>query len=198
LQGGRVNTRHYWSGPDAGQPGTRFNVGMRDGAEGWELHGLDLVKKQKAALWERYTRKQIAVQFDLEFKQGIWGMSGHIIQDNHMFLLVNRDKAAAVDEHKHEAYFIDRNTFHWQSQNSTSPASNRGQMIKNHKEIGMAVHLFVRERQKERGKTMPFYYCGDLDYMEWAGGEKKGEPISVTWRMHDELSELLFNLFEDK
>jgi hypothetical protein len=156
------------------------------------------VKKQKAALWERYIRKQIPGQFDLEFKQGLWGMSGHIIQENHMFLLVNRDKATSEEAHKYEDYFIDRNTFHWQSQNSTSPDSKRGQQIKGHKENGMAVHLFVRERAKEGGKTMPFYYCGDLDFVEWEGGEEKGEPISVTWRMHDELAERLFELFEGK
>jgi len=186
-----------WFGPDAGQPGTRFDVGMRDTEHGWAIEPLGLdPARQKAVLWERYTRKQIPGQFDLEYSQGLWGMAGFIIQDNHMFLLVNRDKAKSEDAHKYKDYFIDRSTFHWQSQNRTTPSSAAGQKIKNHADQGIAVHLFVRERAKERNKTLPFYYCGDLEFMSWEGGEANDEPISVTWKLKDKLSERLFELFE--
>ena len=115
-------------------------------------------------------------------------------KEGHTFLLVTLDKQDADADFQYSDYFQDQSTFHWQSQNQTTPASKAGQSIKKHVAQGITVHLFVRQRKKEGNKAAPFYYCGDLDFVDWEGGEEKKKPISVTWRLQDELPKHLYEI----
>jgi hypothetical protein len=70
------------------------------------------------------------------------------------------------------------------SQNRTTQKSTHGQLIKNHNEQGVAIHLFVRARAKTlAGKVESFLYCGLVDFLSWSG-EK---PITVQWRLRAEV-----------
>src|SRR3954471_21728427 len=51
-----------------------------------------------------------------------------------------------------------------------------GQGHRNHKEMGLHVHLLVRKTKKTGSKPTPFTYCGEVDFQSWVGNT----PITVT------------------
>jgi hypothetical protein len=56
-------------------------------------------------------------------------------------------------------------------------------LIRNHREEGIAVHLFVRRRKVIDGKGAPFVYCGPVEFESWEGEQ----PISINWRLREEV-----------
>jgi len=181
-----------WFGRDAGQPGTRHFISFEKAEGDWVMKPIGAAAAAAAngpELWRRYSREEIPPLFCLEFNTGLW-RQGFVRKGTHMFLLVTLEKPDLAAEFQYQDYFIDRRTFHWQSQNRTTQSSKDGQAIKNHRKTGEAVHLFVRVQKKESNKAAPFYYCGDLDFMSWEG-EK---PISVTWQLENEVPAKLYEL----
>jgi superfamily II DNA or RNA helicase len=86
-------------------------------------------------------------------------------------------------------YFINDSLFHWQSQNSTSPESPKGQSYILHRQIGKKIILFVREAIKGADElTMAYVCCGLLDYVSHEGSK----PMSITWRMEVPPPPMLF------
>ena len=149
------------------------------GEEGvWRLVPEGLQQSDGAVLWQRYSREQVPGLFGLEFA-GPTLQQGFLVKDQHMILFVTLDKSDKAAEHKYGDRFLSPTEFEWQSQNRTRQGSKHGEAIRYHEEQGIAVHLFVRPKSKERGKTVPFTYCGDLEFVRWEG-EK---PITVWWRM---------------
>jgi len=183
-----------WFGPDAGQPGTQFTVDIRHGEDGWEIKGPEL-RTDGAQLWKRYSREQIPGLYGFVFNTGAWN-SGFVRKESHTFLLVTLDKQDANVDFQYRDYFENESTFHWQSQNQTTPTSKAGQSIKSHAAQEIEVHLFVRQKKKEGNKAAPFHYCGDVDFVDWHGGEEKKEPISVTWRLQNDLPDRLYDMLK--
>jgi len=134
-------------------------------------------------------REEIPPLFNLQFNPGLWN-SGHVCPKDHsdQFLLVTLSKQGRVREHQYHDYFIDRDHFHWQSQNSTAPNGSKGKAIIDHQKNGSCVHLFVRALKLESGKAAPFIYCGAVSY-ESHEGEK---PMSVTWLLKTSLPDCVF------
>src|SRR5215831_5524395 len=83
--------------------------------------------------------------------------------------------------------FLSRDVFQWQSQNKTSQQGAVGQRIRNHRAQGVEIHLFVRQTAKENGHTLPFVYCGQLEFMDWEGER----PITVRWKLQQQLTNSL-------
>ncbi|PCI28451.1 MAG: helicase [SAR324 cluster bacterium] len=131
-------------------------------------------------LHQRFMREQIPHLFGMEFKPGAWN-SGYVSPKGHhdQYLLVTLNKSGKAVEHQYHDYFIDNKTFHWQSQNSTSPSVSKGRAIINHLVDGSKVYLFVRKHKLEGGKGSPFYYCGRVTYKKHEG-EK---PMNVVWEL---------------
>jgi len=76
-------------------------------------------------------------------------------------------------------YAISPTQFHWESQSTTSIASATGQRYIHHREVGVNVLLFVRQRRAQDGRTMPYTFLGPVDYVS-----HKGErPISFVWKL---------------
>jgi hypothetical protein len=94
-------------------------------------------------------------------------------------LLVTLNKQGKAQEHRYHDHWIDEHTFHWQSQNATTPASKRGQEIIAHVAKGIAIHLFVRETKLGGGKAAPFVYRGPVTYQSHLGSN----PMSVTFKL---------------
>ena len=63
-----------------------------------------------------------------------------------------------------------------------------GQSLKEHREKGVTIHLFVRKAGKIDGRAAPFFYCGDLEFVSWKG-EK---PITVARRLRNAVPDRLF------
>lgn len=132
------------------------------------------------AVGQRFMREEIPGLFGHEFNPGNWN-SGHVVLEDipaHV-LLVTLNKQGRDAAHRYQDYFIDDKTFHWQSQNSTTPQSKRGREIIEHERRGIGVHLFVRENRLEGGKAAPFTYYGPVRYRKHEGSG----PMSVTWEL---------------
>ena len=168
-----------WFGPDAGKPGTKHQVLLRQEFGTWSLRpaGASTVG---ATPYKAYRRLEIAPLFGLPYSERYWGQ-GFVAQPGHMFLFVTLDKSEHADAFKYKDHFLSADTFQWQSQNRTTQESATGKSIASHKSRGIVVHLFVRSRAKTpsgQGAAL-FYYCGSVEFVSWTG-EK---PITVIWKL---------------
>lgn len=134
------------------------------------------------AIGQSFMREEITSLFGEEFNPGSWN-SGHVVlsQQNAHILLVTLNKQGKAANHRYTDYWIDENTFHWQSQNATTPISKRGREIIEHRMQGRKIHLFVREHKLSTGKAAPFLYFGPVDYVSHQGSE----PMSVTFSLNN-------------
>ena len=138
------------------------------------LNPLDL------AIGQSFNREDIPVLFGEEFNPGNWN-AGHVVlkdQPIHV-LLVTLNKQGKAKEHRYHDYWVDEHTFHWQSQNSTMPEDKRGKELIDHHKLGIAIHLFVRERKLSGAKAAPFTYFGEVRYVSHKGSG----PMSIEWRV---------------
>lgn len=135
---------------------------------------LDLVVGQV------FSREDIPPLFGESFNPGSWNV-GHVVLNDKKahVLLVTLNKQGKAQEHRYHDHWIDEHTFHWQSQNATTPASKRGQEIIDHLAKGIAIHLFVRETKLGGGKAAPFVYRGQVTYQSHLGSN----PMSVIFKV---------------
>lgn len=138
------------------------------------LDPLDLMIGQVIA------REEIPALFGESFNPGNWN-SGHVVLNDRKahVLLVTLSKRGRSEDHRYIDHWIDDRTFHWQSQNQSSPAEKRGREIINHQQLGISVHLFVRTERLSAGKSAPFVYHGPVDYQSHTGAK----PMSVVFSL---------------
>jgi len=138
-------------------------------------------------LHQRFMREEIPPLFNLPFNKS-W-QQGHVCPKaiDEQILFVTLNKRNHGKEHRYHDYFIGSQTFHWQSQNRSSPSNSFGQKIINHESNGSKVHLFVRKHKMAGKKAAPFVYLGQLTYKEHNGAE----PMNVVWGMEEPLSKIL-------
>ena len=137
---------------------------------------LELVVGQAIA------REDIPGLFGTEFNPGNWNV-GHVVlpeQKAHV-LLITLNKQGKAKEHRFADYWIDEQTFHWQSQNSTTPQSSKGKGIIDHARNGWTIHLFVREHKLSNGKSAPFTYHGPVQYVRHEGSG----PMDVILKLNE-------------
>lgn len=80
----------------------------------------------------------------------------------------------------YEDYAVNKTLFHWQSQNSISPNSPKGESYIQHKTIGKKILLFVREQNvDEYGFTMSYTFLGETEFIK----SKGAKPMSVEWKL---------------
>lgn len=130
---------------------------------------------------QAFMREDIPPLFGTTFNPGSWNV-GHVTlpQQNAHVLLVTLNKQGKAQAHRYHDHWIDAHTFHWQTQNSTTPSSKRGQEIIHHQAKGISLHLFVREHSKAAGgKAMPFVYKGRATVMKWEGAGPMGVWLGV-------------------
>ena len=85
-----------WFGPDAGRPGTRHEVALEPGEDGWIIRPIGR-PSSKPELWRAYSREQIPPLFGLKFSQAIWN-KGYVLRGNQIFLLVTLDKSTKTED----------------------------------------------------------------------------------------------------
>lgn len=121
-------------------------------------------------------RADIPAMFHEVFNPGNWN-SGHVVlsdQKAHILLVTLSKQGQSVD-HRYVDHWVDEHTFHWQSQNATSPESKRGREIIQHQELGISIHLFVRQQKLAAGEGAPFVYFGKVRYRSHSGSK----PMSI-------------------
>jgi hypothetical protein len=175
-----------WFGPDAGLPGTNFQVHCELAHGQWVLKPQLKVEDTELVEFKRYSREQIPRFFGEEFNPGKWN-AGHITAPTgaakHIILLVTMEKQDMMEGHQYADKFLSDDVFEWQSQNSTARSSTRGKQLSEHRQLGLNVHLFIRKTKKLGGKAAPFTYFGAVDFVDWEGDK----PISIRWKLRSKL-----------
>jgi superfamily II DNA or RNA helicase/HKD family nuclease len=182
-----------WFGPDAGRPGTSFQVVFELTESGYRMSPVGrtiAVQPQGPSLWQTHLREKIPALFGLTFSEAIWN-AGFVATDRYLFLLVTLEKADLPDDHDYEDQFLNPDRFQWKSQNRTTQSSKHGQMLRHHVTKGLKVHLFVRRSKKIRSQSAPFYYCGEVTFETW----QDERPITINWRLSTPVPERLHALF---
>src|SRR5262245_54779007 len=177
-----------WFGDDVGLPGRAERVRFRKGENSilMEPFAAPTASASGPKVWERYLREAIPPAFGLSFNPGTWNV-GFIVSQPHIFLLVTLSKDDMNPEHQYADHFLSEQEFAWQSQNQTTQKSKRGQLIRNHNEMGIHVHLFIRPNKKTGQRPTPFIYCGEVDFVSWEGDN----PITVLWRLREPVPQTL-------
>jgi SOS-response transcriptional repressor LexA len=125
-----------------------------------------------------FKREDVPALFGEVFNPGNW-QAGHVVLEDKKahVLFVTLNKQGKAEEHRYHDYWVDEHTFHWQSQNSTGPASKKGHQIIHHASLGIGIHLFVRDTKMAGNKSAPFVYVGKVEYVSHTGSN----PMSVTF-----------------
>ena len=106
---------------------------------------------------------------------------GYVARPEGIFLLVTLVKSGLSPQHAYQDRFLGADLFQWQSQNRMTRESRPAGILRDHRERGIAVHLFVRRNKLLQGKASPFVYCGEVDFDGWEGDA----PITVRWRLRE-------------
>jgi len=180
-----------WFGPDAGLPGTAHKVVFSRDGDAYDLAPLGR-RDARLELWRSYSREEIPALFGLKFSRATWN-AGYVVPFGHMFLLVTLKKSGTGGNFLYDDRFLTPSTFQWQSQNRTTQRSPNGQLILHHAARGIPVHLFVRsERKTPNGRSAPFVYCGDVEFVSWEGDK----PITVRWQLPTPVPDRLASLLQ--
>ncbi len=115
------------------------------------------------AIGEAFLREDIPALSGETYNPGNWN-SGHVVLNDHKapVLLVTLTKQGTAEAHRYVDHWIDEHTFHWQSQNATTPESKRGRESIEHEKLGVSPHLFIRETKLGGGTAAPFVYYGPV------------------------------------
>ncbi|WP_342822189.1 HNH endonuclease [Candidatus Lucifugimonas marina] len=98
---------------------------------------------------------------------------------NSYFLFVDLEKTGK-ETRFHFDDFFEEDFFHWDSQTTQHIDTPKIQDVVNGNTIPL---LFVRVRQKEKSKTLPFIYCGRLRYVSHE--ENTSKPVHIIYQNVD-------------
>lgn len=97
-----------------------------------------------------------------------------------LLITLNKTEKEFSQTTLYEDYAIDKNLFHWQSQNKTRPESATGQRYIHQREKGNIVLLFVRSAKVDAYKrSMPYTFLGAADIASWQGSQ----PMSIIYKL---------------
>jgi SOS-response transcriptional repressor LexA len=135
------------------------------------------------AIGRSFMREAIPPFFGETFNPGNWN-SGHVVLDEGKthILLVTLNKQGKAEDHRYLDHWVDDHTFHWQSQNSTSPTNKRGRQLIEEQKLGTTIHLFIRETKLNAGKAAPFTYYGKVRYRSHSGAN----PMSIIFKLTED------------
>ena len=105
-------------------------------------------------------------------------ISGITRFENCVLMFVTLDKQDRIEAHKYnDVFMLDGKQFHWESQSkNTTSTQSISQIIG-----GFPAILFVRVYDKIKGKTQPFIYAGQLNYLE----HHSQKPVQILYDVID-------------
>ncbi len=132
----------------------------------------------------RYNRNQILVairrhKFEKAKPSREGSSSEKSINTEALFVTLKKSDKEYSPTTMYEDYALNKHLFHWQTQNSASPNTPKGQAyIKSEKNF----LLFVREQNKdEYGFTMGYVFLGKVEFQKYSG-EK---PMNIEWKLKE-------------
>lgn len=128
---------------------------------------------------QKYSKKDLASLIDeprlLNVREGVSSCDN---SDSYL-LFVDLEKE---DKEKrfHFDDFFEEDFFHWDSQTTQHIESPKIQEVVTG---SVVTYLFVRVKQKEKSKTLPFIYCGRVKYVSHEKGTNK--PVHILFQNID-------------
>ena len=116
----------------------------------------------------------------------------HWAQAHHtelLFITLEKSDSEYSPTTRYEDYPISPTLFHWESQNTVSPETEKGRRYLTHAERGENVVLFVRERKKgPRDETAPYVCLGNATYVH----HESERPMRIVWKLERAMPARLF------
>ena len=143
---------------------------------------IDLGYTFPLKIHSRYNRNQILVAIRRhQFKKAKPSREGSSfeksINTEALFVTLKKSDKEYSPTTMYEDYALNKNLFHWQTQNSASPNTSKGQAYINSEK---KVLLFVREQNKDEfGFTMGYVFLGETIFQKYSG-EK---PMNIEWKL---------------
>lgn len=136
------------------------------------------------ALHGRYQREEILAALGhanltrppSQFREGVLKTDVNGRTVDAFFVTLNKSEAEYSPSTMYRDYPISPSLFHWESQSTTSVASETGQRYITG---GSTVLLFVRRERKNDFGTAPYTYLGEARYVSHNGDR----PVAVTWKL---------------
>ncbi|KGM98067.1 DEAD/DEAH box helicase [Clostridium botulinum] len=146
-------------------------------------------------LYEQYQMVDIALLSNYTKTHSSFRGSGLLANGKEYFLFIDLHKEEDIKESiNYNDKFIDRETFQWQSPNTTSQESERGKNIIYNRERGVNLHLFVRKYKTIDKIVQPYIYIGKGDVEEFYG-EK---PITTILKLENKVPHGIYTEFIEK
>lgn len=146
-------------------------------------------------LYMQYKMTDTALLSNYEKAHSSFRGSGLISNGSEYFIFVDLHKEEGIKESiNYKDKFINEGFFQWQSPNSTSQNSERGQNIIHNKERSVNLHIFIRKYRQIDGLVQPYIYIGKGNVIEYQG-EK---PITVKIKLENQVPFGLYNEFVKK
>ncbi|MDR4947192.1 DEAD/DEAH box helicase [Neobacillus cucumis] len=146
-------------------------------------------------LYEQYQMVDVALLSNYRKIHSSYRGSGLLTNGNDYFLFIDLHKEEDIKESiNYKDKFLDSQYFQWQTPNSTSQNTDRGQNIIHNSKRGIKLHLFVRKYREIDGKNEPFIYIGTGETVHYEG-EK---PITVKIKLENEIPSILYTEFIKK
>ncbi|MDN7129662.1 DUF3427 domain-containing protein [Pseudidiomarina sp. 1APR75-15] len=152
-----------------------------------QFHALPDLESSGLKLHGAYQNREImtAVGYHTEshfaaVREGVWREQEARVE----LLFVTLDKQNAVHEGvAYDDYAINRELFHWQTQNTAAPHTIAGRPYLESAVNGWRFQLFVR-----LNKDHAYRACGPLEFVKSEGAR----PMSITWKLKYPLTARLF------
>jgi len=140
-----------------------------------------------------YTRDEILSGLNfLTFKKQITIREGvkylSDLKTDLLFITLNKTEKDYSPTTMYKDYALDENTFHWQSQSTTSDTSPTGQRYIHHLKKKSHVFLFVREQKQINNLACPYNFIGPATYVRHSGSL----PMSIVWLLKYPMPARLF------
>lgn len=99
-----------------------------------------------------------------------------------LFITLNKSKKDYSPTTLYNDFAISETLFHWQTQNSTSPNTEKGKSYLKHRELNKKILLFVREANEDQYKnTMGYVFLGQGSIKEYEGAK----PMNIKWELKE-------------
>ncbi len=106
-----------------------------------------------------------------------------------LFVTLEKSASDYSETTRYQDYPISPKLFHWESQNTVSPTSEKGRRYIEHAARGERIVLFVRERKDgSRGETLPYVCLGEVEYVS----HEAERPMRIVWELEREMPAGLF------
>lgn len=140
----------------------------------------------------RYTRDEILSGFDVGAHARVspWQSGAYWARDARADLFaftLDKTSGQFSSTTRYRDYAISRELVHWETQNTTTAASQVGQRYQDHERMGTSIMLFARLRADDRA----LWFLGPATYVK----HEQEAPMAITWRLKYPLPGDLFEQF---